>query len=59
LPKTAVTKLAIVIPEKVKMDLDRYAGLHSERWGEPIDAVALIPHMSPTIESASAGLENQ
>jgi hypothetical protein len=45
LPKTAVIKLTIAIPEKLKMDLDRYAQLHSARWGEPIDAAALIPHM--------------
>jgi hypothetical protein len=45
LPKTAVVKLAVVIPEKLKMELDRYAELHSARWGEPIDAAALIPHM--------------
>lgn len=45
LPKTAMTKLTIAIPEKLKMDLDRYAELHSARWGEPIDAAALIPHM--------------
>ncbi len=45
LPKTAAIKLTIAIPEKLKMDLDRYAELHSARWGEPIDATALIPHM--------------
>ncbi|MBI5277753.1 MAG: DUF2274 domain-containing protein [Burkholderiales bacterium] len=45
LPKTAMVKLTIAIPEKLKMDLDRYAELHSARWGEPIDAAALIPHM--------------
>lgn len=45
LPKTAVTKLTIVIPERLKLDLDRYAELHSTRWGEPIDAATLVPHM--------------
>ena len=45
LPKTAMVKLTIAIPEKLKTDLDRYAELHSTRWGEPIDAAALIPHM--------------
>jgi hypothetical protein len=45
LPKTTVIKLTIAIPEKLKLDLDRYAELHSARWGEPIDAAALIPHM--------------
>lgn len=45
LPKTAMVKLTIAIPERLKVDLDRYAELHSARWGEPIDAAALIPHM--------------
>jgi hypothetical protein len=45
LPKTTTVKLAVAIPEKLKLDLDRYAELHSARWGEPIDALALIPHM--------------
>lgn len=45
LPKTAVVKLTIAIPEKLKMDLDRYAEVHSARWGVPIDAAVLIPHM--------------
>lgn len=45
LPKTAMVKLTIAIPERLKTDLDRYAELHSKRWGEPIDASALIPHM--------------
>lgn len=45
LPKIAMVKVTIAVPEKLKMDLDRYAELHSARWGEPIDAAALIPHM--------------
>jgi hypothetical protein len=45
LPKTAVVKLTIAIPERLKADLDRYAEMHSTRWGEPIDAVTLVPHM--------------
>jgi hypothetical protein len=45
LPKTTTVKLTIAIPENLKLDLDRYAELHSTRWGEAIDAAALIPHM--------------
>lgn len=45
LPRTTAVKLTIAIPERLKLDLDRYAELHSARWGEPIDAAALIPHM--------------
>lgn len=45
IPKTAMVKVTIAVPEKLKNDLERYAELHSARWGEPIDAAALIPHM--------------
>jgi hypothetical protein len=45
LPKTAMVKLPIALPEKLKTDLDRYAELHSARWGKPIDAAGLVPHM--------------
>lgn len=45
LPKTALVKLTIALPAKLKADLDRYAVVHSKRWGESIDAGALIPHM--------------
>jgi hypothetical protein len=45
LPKTATVKLTIAVSVELKMDLDRYAELHSARWGESIDATALIPHM--------------
>jgi hypothetical protein len=34
-----------MVPERLKIDLDRYAELHSARWGESIDAITLIPHM--------------
>lgn len=45
LPKTARVKLTITVSEKLKLDLDRYAEMHSVRWNETIDAVVLIPHM--------------
>jgi hypothetical protein len=45
LPKAAVVKLTITLPAALKADLDRYAQLHSQTWGEPTDAIELIPHM--------------
>jgi hypothetical protein len=55
LPKTAMVKLTIAIPEKLKTDLDRYAELHSARWGESIDAAALVPHMLETFIARDRG----
>jgi hypothetical protein len=38
-------KLAITLPIQLKEQLDRYAAVHSQTWGEPVDAATLIPHM--------------
>lgn len=45
LPKVDVVKLSVSVPSTLKLELDRYAELHAQTWGEPVDAVTLIPHM--------------
>ena len=45
LPKNKTFKLTISISGQLKVDLDRYAELHAQTWGEKIDAQTLIPHM--------------
>ncbi|QNI00305.1 DUF2274 domain-containing protein [Shewanella algae] len=45
LPKTESVKLTFVCSASLKADLDRYAALHAQTYGEPVDAVKLIPHM--------------
>ncbi|WP_075258187.1 DUF2274 domain-containing protein [Herbaspirillum camelliae] len=45
LPKMESTKLTFACPASLKLDLDRYAWLHTQTYGEPVDAVTLIPHM--------------
>jgi hypothetical protein len=45
LPKTETVKLTIALTATLKADLERYATLHAQTYGEPVDAVALIPHM--------------
>ncbi|EMN1929560.1 DUF2274 domain-containing protein [Burkholderia ambifaria] len=45
LPKTESTKLTFVCPTSLKADLDRYAALHAQAYGEAVDAATLIPHM--------------
>lgn len=45
LPKTESIKLTFACPASLKADLDRYAALHAQTYGEAVDAVALIPHM--------------
>ena len=48
LPKTESVRLTITLPAAVKSDLDRYAELYAREYGEPVDAVALVPHMLAT-----------
>lgn len=45
LPKTETVKLTITLTVTLKADLERYAALHAQAYGEPIDAATLIPHM--------------
>jgi len=52
LPKTESTKLTFSCPVSLKADLDRYAALHAQAYGEEVDAATLIPHM---LEAFMAG----
>ncbi|WP_246797192.1 DUF2274 domain-containing protein [Burkholderia perseverans] len=45
LPKTESVKLTFACPTTLKADLDRYAALHAQTYGEAVDATVLIPHM--------------
>lgn len=52
LPKTGSIKLTFVCPASLRADLDRYAALHAQTYGEVVDAVVLIPYM---LEAFMAG----
>ncbi|MBV6778790.1 DUF2274 domain-containing protein [Xanthomonas euvesicatoria] len=52
LPKTESLKLTFMCPASLKADLDRYAALHAQTYGEAVDAVTLVPHM---LEAFMAG----
>jgi len=52
LPKTESVKLTFVCPTGLKADLDRYAALHAQTYGEAVDAMALISYM---LEAFMAG----
>lgn len=45
LPKTESTKITFSCPTSLKAELDRYAALHAQTYGEAVDAATLIPHM--------------
>lgn len=42
LPKTESVKLTFACPARLKADLDRYAALHAQAYGETVDA--MTPH---------------
>ncbi|MBH2043086.1 DUF2274 domain-containing protein [Acidovorax sp. D2M1] len=45
LPRHEAIKLTFSCPASLKGDLDRYAALHAQAYGETVDAATLIPHM--------------
>lgn len=52
LPDTQTVKLTFACPAQLKADLERYAALHAQTYGEAVDAVTLIPLM---LEAFMAG----
>jgi len=55
LPKTASTKLTFTCPASLKTNLDRYAALHAQTYGETVDATTLIPHMLDAFMAGDRG----
>ena len=55
LPKSEPVKLTVTVSAELKATLDRYAALHSQTYGERVDAVALVPHM---LEAFMARIEH-
>ncbi|GAA0909688.1 hypothetical protein GCM10009552_20660 [Rothia nasimurium] len=52
LPKIESIKLTFTCPASLKADLDRYAALHAQTYGETVEAATLIPYM---LEAFMAG----
>ena len=44
LPKIESVKLTFACPATLKADLERYAAMHAQTYGEAVDATTLIPH---------------
>lgn len=54
LPSSSSVKLTFVCPSSLKTNLDRYATLHAQAYGEAVDATVLIPHMLEAFMSMAA-----
>ena len=57
LPKTESIKLTFACPASLKADLDRYAALHAQTYGEAVDAATLIPHMLEAFMAGDRGFK--
>ena len=57
LPKTETVKVTIALTSVLKTDLERYAALHAQTYGEPIDAATLIPHMLEAFMARDRGFK--
>lgn len=58
LPKTESIKLTFTCPASLKADLDRYAALHAQAYGEAVDAATLIPHMLEAFMARDRGFRS-
>tara|TARA_B100000378_G_scaffold109088_1_gene87410 strand:- start:18422 stop:18685 length:264 start_codon:yes stop_codon:yes gene_type:complete len=59
LPRTETVKLTFACPATLKADLERYAELHAQTYGEPVDAVTLIPHMLEAFMARDRGFRRK
>ncbi len=57
LPKTESVKVTFACPASLKADLDRYAALHAQTYGEAVDAMKLIPHMLEAFMAGDRGFK--
>jgi hypothetical protein len=58
LPKTESIKLTFTCHASLKADLDRYAALHAQAYGEAVDATTLIPHMLEAFMARDRGFRS-
>ncbi|HQY95278.1 DUF2274 domain-containing protein [Caldilinea sp.] len=58
LPKTESIKMTFTCPTSLKADLDRYAALHAQTYGETVDAATLIPHMLEAFMAGDRGFKS-
>jgi hypothetical protein len=57
LPKTEIAKLTIALITTLKAELERYAALHAQTYGESVDAATLIPHMLEAFMARDRGFK--
>ena len=58
LPRTESVKLTFTCTASLKAELDRYATLHAQTYGEAVEAVTLIPHMLEAFMARDRGFKS-
>ncbi len=59
LPSNATVRLTFTCPTGLKADLDRYAALHAQIYGEAVDTLTLIPHMLEAFIATDRGFKKR
>lgn len=59
LPKTENVKVIFSCPASLKANLERYAALHAQTYGEVVDAATLIPHMLEAFLAGDRGFNRE
>lgn len=59
LPDMQTVKLTFACPARLKADLDRYAALHAQTYGETVDAATLIPLMLEAFMAGDRGFKRR
>ncbi|OMG66297.1 hypothetical protein AUR61_005225 [Stutzerimonas balearica] len=57
LPKTETVKLTFTCPASLKADLERYAAVHAQTYGESVDVSTLIPYMLQAFMAGDRGFK--
>lgn len=58
LPKTETVKLTFTCTASLKAELERYAVLHGQAYGEAVDAMALVPYMLEAFMAQDRGFRS-
>ncbi|MBC3466858.1 DUF2274 domain-containing protein [Pseudomonas sp. RW10S2] len=59
LPSSASTRISFLCPAALKAELDRYASMHAQTYGEAVDAATLIPHMLEAFMAGDRGFRKK
>jgi len=57
LPRSIPIKITFTCTTALKTELERYAAMHAQVYGEPVDAATLIPHMLEAFMARDRGFK--